>query len=85
MGLELNFDVIGRVLEERRDSEAQEKILRDELEHLRKKREELAAEQKTEEIPSLDLKIGELEAELEKQFAREKNACMIARTFTAGD
>ncbi len=88
MGLELNVDVIGRVLEERRDAEEKEKRLKEELDRLKKEREELSKggdAGKTEQIRSLDLKIGKLEQELGQQCERVKNACMIARTFTAGD
>ena len=88
MGLELNALVIGRVLEERRDAEEQERRLKKELDRLNKEREELSKggdAGKTEQIRSLDLKIGKLEEELWQQLKRVKNACMIARTFTAGD
>ncbi len=88
MGLELNALVIGRVLEERRDAEEQERRLKEELDRLNKAREELSKggdAGKTEQIRSLDLKIGKLEEELWQQLKRVKNACMIARTFTAGD
>ena len=88
MGLELNVDAIGRVLEERRDAEEQERRLKEELDRLNKAKEELSKGGdggKTEQIRSLDLKIGKLEEELGQQLMRVKNACMIARTFTAGD
>ena len=88
MGLELNVDAIGRVLEERRDAEEQERRLKEELDRLNKAKEELSKGGdggKTEQIRSLDLKIGKLEEELGQQLKRVKNACMIARTFTAGD
>lgn len=88
MGLQLNVDVIGRVLEERRDAEEQERRLKEELDRLNKAREELSKGGdggKTEQIRSLDLKIGKLEEELGQQLKRVKNACMVARTFTAGD
>ena len=69
MGLELNVDVIGRVLEERRDAEEKERRLKEELDRLKKEREELS-------------KGGDAG---KQQCERVKNACMIARTFTAGD
>lgn len=88
MGLELNALVIGRVLEERRDAEEQVRRLKEELDRLNKAKEELSKGGdggKTEQIRSLDLKIGKLEEELGQQLKRVKNACMVARTFTAGD
>ena len=86
--LELITDVIGRVLEERREAEEQERSLKEELDRLTRKREELAEDgsaRGSEQIQSIDLEIGKLKQELAKQIEREKNACMIARTFSAGD
>ncbi len=86
--LELITDVIGRVLEERREAEEQERSLKEELDRLTRKREELAEDgsaRESEQIQSIDLEIGKLKTELAKQIEREKNACMIARTFSAGD
>ncbi len=88
MGIKGNYEVIGGLLQERRETEKEEKQLEEQIETLRSRREALAAEnsgQNAEMLQSLDRQIEDLAGELEEQIRKRKDICRIARAVTAGD
>lgn len=88
MGLKGNFEVIGGLLDERRETEKEERLLQDQIEHLRAQRDAAAEEnavQNADLLQSLDDQIEELTREMTEQRKRRKDICKIARTVTAGD
>ena len=88
MGPKENRDVIEGFLQERRETEIKEKLLLEEIDCLRRKREKIAEEerpQNEEELRCLDLQIDNLRKEIADQKQARNSICKTARTFTAGD
>ena len=88
MGPKENRDVIEGFLQERRETERKEKLLLEEIDCLRRKREKIAEEerpQNEEELRCLDLQIDNLRKEIADQKQTRNSICKTARTFTAGD
>ena len=88
MGPKENRDVIEGFLQERRETERKEKLLLEEIDCLRRKREKIAEEerpQNEEELRCLDLQIDNLRKEIADQKQARSSICKTARTFTAGD
>ena len=88
MELKKDHDVIAGFLQERRETEKREKMLREEIDRMRRSREAIAADhsmQKAEELKHLDERIDDLRRELDNQIDKRRNICKAARTFTAGD
>ena len=88
MGPKENRDVIGGFLQERRETERKEKLLLEEIDCLRRKREEIVKghfPQNAEKVHTLDLQIESLSKELANQNNKRKDICRAARTFSAGD
>lgn len=88
MGSKVRVELIGGLLDERRETEREERRLQEEINRLCRMREALAAENTTrnmEDVQSLDRQIDDLRREQLDQIRKRKDICKMARTITAGD
>jgi len=91
MSLQVHGDTIETLIQERRETEKENKQLQEQIDLLRSRRLEIekgsGAEKASEadSLADLDKQIEELTLEMRERSAKLKNICRMARTISAGD
>ena len=91
MSLQVHGDTIETLIQERRETEKENKQLQEQIDLLRSRRLEIekgsGAEKASEadSLADLDKQIEELTLEMRVRSAKLKNICRMARTISAGD
>ena len=81
-------DMIEALLQERWETEKENRQLQRQIEDIRKQREALSTEPGSDGIDAaeeMDEQIVRLTQEIQERYQKLKNICLVARTISAGD